>query len=283
MPKRRRLGKALDYTKCIDIEYSVCQRVPPVYECFLLEVNHPGRPRFSEADGMSAETAAARGSAPVGRGRAFRGPTLQEQQKQNSRQRILQAAKEVLAETPYAHVAVEDVIARANISRATFYKHFDSKFAIGRELHAEFAPRLHALYDILLEYDDPTEAQLVDWVGQLVEFYRQERELIVTFSHMLAIEPGFHPIMINIIREIEQRWAQRMPAFRLPASDGPEAMRARIESRLLLRQLNDFCYEVAMFDWAIDVTEGCRIMAGYVRVFLDRYGRLGDCSRVNSA
>jgi hypothetical protein len=93
---------------------------------------------------------------------------------------------------------------------------------------------------------------------------------------MLAIEPGFHPIMINIIRETEERWAQRMPAFRLPAADGPLAMRARIESRLLLRQLNDFCYEVAMFDWAIDVTEGCRIMAGYFRGFLDRYGQIAS-------
>ncbi len=180
----------------------------------------------------------------------------------------------MLAEASYASIAIEDVIARANVSRATFYKHFDSKFAIGRELHAEFAPRLHALYDLLLDYDDPTEADLVDWVGRLVAFYRQERDLIVTFAHMLAIEPGFHPIMINIISEIEQRWAQRMPAFRLPASEGPAAMRARIESRLLLRQFNDFCYEVAIFDWKIDIAEGCRVMAGHFRDFLERYGRV---------
>jgi AcrR family transcriptional regulator len=222
----------------------------------------------------SLRGSAARRSRLSPQGRACQGPTLQQQQKENSHQRILQAAKEVLAETPYASMAVEDVIARANISRATFYKHFDSKFAIGRELHAEFAPRLQALYDRLLDYVDPTEAQLVDWVGRLVEFYRQERELIVTFSHMLAIEPGFHPIMINIIRETEERWAQRMPAFRLPASEGPAAMRARIESRLLLRQFNDFCYEVAIFDWKIDIAEGCRVMAGHFRDFLERYGRV---------
>ena len=104
---------------------------------------------------------------------------------------------------------------------------------------------------------------MIAWVGQLVEFYRQEKELVLTFSHMLAIEPRFHPIMINIIRETEERWAERMPA-----------MRARIESRLLLRQLNDFCYEVSMFDWAIDVTEGCRVVAGHFRDFLERYGRV---------
>jgi AcrR family transcriptional regulator len=199
------------------------------------------------------------------------GLTLQERQKQKSRESILQAARAVLAEKSYAAMAIEDVIARAGVSRATFYKHFDSKFAIGRELHREFAPRLSAVYDELLAHDDPTEAELIDWIKQVVELYRQERDLIVTFAHMLAIEPAFHPIMIDIIRETELRWAKRIPAFRLTGLGGTEAMRAHIESRLLLRQLNDFCYEVAIFDWPIDLTEGCSIMAGYFRSFFDRY------------
>jgi AcrR family transcriptional regulator len=199
------------------------------------------------------------------------GPTLQERQKQKSRESILQAARAVLAEKSYSAMAIEDVLARSNVSRGTFYKYFDSKFAIGRALHREFAPQLTAVYDVLLAYDDPTETELANWVRQVVELYRENRDLIVTFAHMLATEPAFHPIMIDIIRETELCWAKRIPAFRLPASGTPEAMRAHIESRLLLRQLNDFCYEVAIFAWPIDVTEGCRIMAGYFRAFFDRY------------
>jgi AcrR family transcriptional regulator len=211
-------------------------------------------------------------AAPPPAAHLARGPTRQQRQKQDSRDRVLVAAKEVLSETGYAAMRVEDVIARAGISRATFYKHFDGKFAIGRALHADFAPRLYAHYDILLDYADPTEAELIGWLGRLVDLYRAEKDLIVTFAHMLAIEPAFHPIMINIIRETEERWAARLPAFRVPGSNAPDAMRARIESRLLLRQLNDFCYEVAIFDWPIDVAEGCRILAGYFRGFLARYG-----------
>jgi AcrR family transcriptional regulator len=198
-------------------------------------------------------------------------PTLQERQKQRSRESILQAAKEIFAEKSYATAAIEDVIARANVSRATFYKYFDSKFALGRELHAAFSPRLAAVFDQLLTFDQPTEQDLVDWIGRLVDLYRAEKNQIVTSAHMLAIEPAFHPIMIDIIRDIEQRWAQRIPAFLVSGSNAPDSMRARIESRLLLRQLNDFCYEVAIFDWKIDVTEGSRIMAGYFRDFIERY------------
>ena len=203
------------------------------------------------------------------------GLTLQERQKQKSRESILQAARQVLSERTYASIAIEDVIARAGVSRATFYKYFDRKFAIGRELHAEFAPRLSAVYDILLKYPDPTEQQLIDWIKQLVALYHAEKDLIVTFAHLLAIEPDFYPIMINIISETEKRWAETIPAFRVPGSNSPLAMRAKIESRLLLRQINDFCYEVAIFNWSIDVTEGCRIIAGYFRTFLDRYQAAG--------
>jgi hypothetical protein len=109
----------------------------------------------------------------------------------------------------------------------------------------------------------------------VVKLYRAEKDLIITFSHMLAIEPDFHPVMINIISETEKRWAATIPAFRVPGSDSPLAMRAKIESRLLLRQINDFAYEVAMFDWSIDVTEGCRIVACYFRGFLERYQAAG--------
>ena len=103
------------------------------------------------------------------------GLTLQERQKQKSRESILQAARTVLAEKSYTAMTIEDVLARSNVSRATFYKYFDSKFAIGRELHREFAPRLTAIYDALLTYDDPTEA---DWVVRL----RPEQVVEVAFD-----------------------------------------------------------------------------------------------------
>ncbi len=127
------------------------------------------------------------------------GPTRQERQKQQSRESILQAARSVLAEKSYIAMAIEDVIARATVSRATFYKHFDSKFAIGRELHREFAPQLTAAYDVLLAYDDRTEAELAG-LGQaggraLPRESRPDRHL----RPYAATEPAFHPIMIDII------------------------------------------------------------------------------------
>jgi AcrR family transcriptional regulator len=201
--------------------------------------------------------------------------TLQERQKQRSREAILQAAQEIFAEKSYATASVEDVIARACVSRATFYKYFDSKFALGRELHAIFSPKLAAVFDRVLAFENPTEDDLAGWIAGMVELYRQEKDQIVNSAHMLAIEPGFHPIMIDIIRDIEESWSRSLPAFRVSRSNAPEAMRARIESRLLLRQLNDFCYEVAIFGWDIDIGEGCRIMAGYFRGFLERYGADG--------
>jgi len=205
------------------------------------------------------------------RARALGRLTLQERQKQNSRDKIIQAAKDVLAETSYAMMAVEDVISRAGVSRATFYRHFDSKFAIGKELHSQFVPSLNAIYDEVLVHVDPTEAQLIDWIERVVDFYRREKVLIVAFSHMSTIEPEFHPIMVQLVEANEQRWGQHLRAFKVPFEDSPLATAAKIESRLLQRQLNDFCFEVAIFDWDIDIKEGCRIVAHHFRSFLDRY------------
>ena len=42
---------------------------------------------------------------------------------------------------------------------------------------------------------------------------------------------------------------------------------AALEEFLATR--GDLC--LALFDWPIDLTEGCRIMAGYFRSFFDRY------------
>src|SRR5277367_3569882 len=115
-------------------------------------------PRMGTIDSGSAraDLPAARRLRPNARGRAGGKRTRQEQQKQDSRQRILEAAKTVLADLPYAVMAVEDVIAEAQVSRTTFYRHFDGKFAIFRELHKPFSEALHRIYDELGRYPDPT-------------------------------------------------------------------------------------------------------------------------------
>ena len=208
-------------------------------------------------------------SRPNARGRAAGRVTLQERQKQDSREKVVAAAREVLDEMPYALVAVEDIIARAGVSRATFYRHFASKFAVGKALHDEFWPRLFKLYGGLSAMSNPSEQALARWVGTLLDFYRSERTLVVAFQQMMVIEPEFEPFVNQISQQVIQAFANSSPALACLLEESKRGRRARVDARLLLEQLDDFLYAAVVHDWMEDVEDGLRIMARNFRRLLD--------------
>jgi len=220
---------------------------------------------------VAATAASARRLRPNARGRAGGKRTRQEQQKQDSRQRILDAAKMVLAYMPYALMAVEDVIAAAQVSRTTFYRHFDSKFAIFKELHNPFLMALYGVYDGLGRHPDPTVEQIADWVRSFLDFYRTEIILVRAYWHIYSIEPEFNPIAETTTETICRRLAETLPAFRRSLADDPKGMAARIEARLLLQEINNFAIESMVRGWDLDTEMATGILARRIHGFLQAY------------
>ena len=60
--------------------------------------------------------------------------TLRERKKQRVREEIYNAALDLLAEQPYDKVSVDDICARAQVGRATFFRFYGSK--AGRKLQS---------------------------------------------------------------------------------------------------------------------------------------------------
>jgi AcrR family transcriptional regulator len=60
--------------------------------------------------------------------------TRHEQRKASTHQSLLDAARDVIAESGYNNVEILDITERANVSKATFYKHFPNKEACVRDL-----------------------------------------------------------------------------------------------------------------------------------------------------
>jgi AcrR family transcriptional regulator len=208
---------------------------------------------------------------PNARGRLAGRRTRQEQQKADSRIRILEAAKTVLETQPYALLAVEDVIAEAQVSRTTFYRHFDSKLAIFLELHKPFSEALYRVYDELGRYPDPTVGQMCDWVNLFLDFYRSEKILVQAYAHIYAIEPDFYPIAETVIDTLSRRLADRLPAFRHLLSDTAESMAARIEGHFLLQDINYLGHEVVTRQWELDTEKATAILAARIRDFIHKY------------
>ncbi len=67
-----------------------------------------------------------------------------QQRKAATREAMLAAAREVIIEKGYNHVDILDITERANVSKATFYKHFANKEDCVREL-------MHDGFDALAE------------------------------------------------------------------------------------------------------------------------------------
>jgi len=216
----------------------------------------------------TGKTASARRLRPNPRGRAGGRRTRQEQQKEDSRTRILEAAKRVVADLPYPLMAVEDVIAEAKVSRTTFYRHFDSKFAIFQELHKPFLEALYKIYDGLGDHADPTVEQARTWLESFLAFYRSERILVQAFAHIYAIEPDFYPIAARIIDTIFQRLAAKLPNFRKLLADDDLAMNAKIEAHLLLQDINYFGIEAVIRNWDLDTAKATTILASRIRDFV---------------
>ena len=105
--------------------------------------------------------------------------SLRDQQKQLTRQRLLEAALEVFSSKGYANTTVDDVVASAGASRATFYLHFSSKIDLLLEVSTiatNDTPALYAALDKALA--DGSRAELEAAIDGILSWFEAHRGLL---------------------------------------------------------------------------------------------------------
>ena len=177
-----------------------------------------------------------------------RGPTeLQRQQKQTSHEKLLEAAYLSFAELSYAQTTIDHIVRRAEVNRSTFYRHFDSKFAVAKALFAEFWPRLFAEFDKLTA-SDPSEAEIEEWVTNLIIFYRANKPFYMTLGQIPALEPEGSRWEEDVRQEIVSRLGQRIPAFRRAASPAESTSALRVRVHMMMTQFEMGVFYLAFRD-----------------------------------
>lgn len=58
-----------------------------------------------------------------------------QRQAERSKQAFITALLELLRQTPYQNITVDEIAAHANLGRSTFYRHFQSKADVLVEMH----------------------------------------------------------------------------------------------------------------------------------------------------
>jgi AcrR family transcriptional regulator len=93
-------------------------------------------------------------------------PSIREEQKQRTRDRLLAAASEVFGEVGFRAATIDQIMKRAEANRATFYLHFSDKMdvaaALGRRAGAEVAERFRRLDNLVA----PTRADVRAWLEE---------------------------------------------------------------------------------------------------------------------
>src|ERR1700755_1132348 len=154
-----------------------------------------------------------------------KGGSLRDEQKRLTRRLLIEGAVTAFERKGYAATTIEDIVAEANASRATFYLHFKSKADVVLGVARTLGRRWRGRY---------FRAQ---WTGPMVDTYATNRGSLKALDQAEAIEPEVaavrldnHNESIAVIAESIRRWY------------GCGEEEARVRAALLLVQIDRFLY-----------------------------------------
>ena len=103
-----------------------------------------------------------------------KGGSLRDEQKRLTRRLLIEGAVTAFERKGYAATTIEDIVAEANASRATFYLHFKSKADVVLVVARTLGRRWRELYLELTSGEPPSRKDLHEWIGSMVDNYCHE-------------------------------------------------------------------------------------------------------------
>lgn len=125
---------------------------------------------------------------------------LREQQKEFTRRRLAAAAAQVFDREGYVNARIEDIVAEAGASRATFYLHFNSKAEVIRELMLPLVEDAAPYYAKLPELEDPSWQDIRDWLDHLMDHWKDNRAEISAVQQGVIVEPELAADFVAAVR-----------------------------------------------------------------------------------
>ena len=115
--------------------------------------------------------------------------SLRDEQKRLTRRRLIEGALAAFERKGYAATTIDDIVAEANASRATFYLHFKSKADVVLVVTETLGRRWRELYVELTSGGRLSRDELYEWLDGMVENYQTNRASLDAIDHAVAIEP----------------------------------------------------------------------------------------------
>src|SRR5262249_39944594 len=137
-------------------------------------------------------------------GRAYR-PRPRSAVSARTRERIVSAVRDLLADGTFHESTVEDVAARAGVARATLYQHFGSRLGLVDAICDTFDvnPALVALRKAI-ELGD-VDAALEQTIANSVRFWASEEAILQPLYGVAAVDPSAEAL---VERQLADRHAE---------------------------------------------------------------------------
>lgn len=199
-------------------------------------------------------------------------------QRQQTRARIIDAARVQFQTKRFHFTTVDDIVSYAKISRATFYTYFRGKEEVLLEIVLSKYEPYHRKFQELVALPKITQATLSEWVIDYLEFNISEREWLLSFYVVCDLYedmPNHFSRGRDAALEIMGR---RFTIFRAPeGGELDDRMRAR--GHMLLYQIEQFALHASQKGWVIDIRTFANELAKAM-LLLIREGDIGpvpDC------
>ncbi|KJZ21124.1 TetR/AcrR family transcriptional regulator [Loktanella sp. S4079] len=157
-------------------------------------------------------------------------------------QRLVDAAQDIVTESGFAALRVEDVVARAKVAKGTFFSHFEDKdrlmaLLIGREMDQILAQIAQAPPPDRVDDFAPAIAPLLAYMGQ----NRVVFDIVIRFSGAAAIETT-ELISVNFMEQVVlfAQWVERLQ---------PNTIRDDVDTTLLAEGIQAFIIQAIALEF----------------------------------
>jgi AcrR family transcriptional regulator len=164
---------------------------------------------------------------------APRKANLREAQKAFTRQRILDAARDLFYRQGYYGTTVDQIVSAAGASRPTFYLHFSDKEEIVTELVASYASRAAAQLE-RLPGPLPTLEEVRAWLLDMARFMEQEKVTLSTLGEVSAHAISMPDYVRATLDVSMAALSRRAPAFAAAQRDDAIGIEARARADLFM-------------------------------------------------
>lgn len=154
----------------------------------------------------------------------------------------MDAAADIFAAKPYVYATIDDIIRAANISRATFYDHFESKFSLALAIYDGIAADWVGHFDRLAELDPARDRALRLWIAALAQLYVDHGYVTPLVEQLAIFEHNFRRRLDHDRDALIDRLGQAgLPGFAAALGADRAARLQRARLRLLLYRLDQVC------------------------------------------